>query len=193
MRAVIFDMYGVIIREAKGNLQPYISGFLPGITEEEVYAEWKEVSQGFIAPEQFLSGIGLTGDLALIQRGFLDQLTLDEDIYEACRILHEHGIKTALLSNDVGSWNDYLREKFALNALFDAIVVSGDVGMRKPMPQIYALMLERLAFEARECIFIDDQMRNLNAAREAGLNTLHYHEDGECQNLIEAVRRIIKN
>lgn len=178
MKAVLFDMYGVIIREPKGNLQPYIEGFIPGITEEQVYANWLEASRGFMSSEDFLRSTGLEGDLKTIEREYLDTLHLNDGIFDAVSYLRSRGIKTALLSNDMKEWNSYLRARFDLDRLFDEIVVSGEVGLRKPMPEIYALALERIGEKADDCVFVDDQERNTKAAAALGINTVTFGAPG---------------
>lgn len=75
------------------------------------------------------------------------------------------GIKTALLSNSWG--NSYPRETW--DGMFDDIVISGEVHLRKPEPEIYLLSAERLALRPAECVFIDDLEMNVVAARELGI------------------------
>ena len=53
--------------------------------------------------------------------------------------------------------------------MFDVVVISGEVGMRKPERQIFELTLDRLGLPAAECVFIDDMAHNVAAAGEAGL------------------------
>jgi putative hydrolase of the HAD superfamily len=73
------------------------------------------------------------------------------------------------------SWaNDYPRDRW--DGLFDAIVISGEVGMRKPEPSIFRHALGLLALEAAECVFIDDIEANVAAARSLGLVGIHHTE-----------------
>ena len=75
------------------------------------------------------------------------------------------GLRTAVLSN---SWaNEYPREGW--DELFDAVVISGEVGMRKPEPRIYQLLLDQLALPAGACVFVDDLAVNVAAAVEVGM------------------------
>lgn len=78
---------------------------------------------------------------------------------------HRSGIKTALLSN---SWGDqYFRDGWT--DLFDAVVISGEVGLRKPEPAIFELTLDRLGLSADQCAFVDDHARNIEAAARLGI------------------------
>ncbi len=75
------------------------------------------------------------------------------------------GLRTAVLSN---SWaNEYPREGW--DELFDTVVISGEVGMRKPEPRIYQLLLDRLKLPAGACVFVDDLAVNVAAAVQIGM------------------------
>ena len=78
---------------------------------------------------------------------------------------HAAGIRTGLLSNSWG--NDYDRSDW--HEMFDTVVISGEVGMRKPEPEIFDLVLDRIGLPAGECVFVDDMAHNITAAQRAGL------------------------
>jgi putative hydrolase of the HAD superfamily len=82
--------------------------------------------------------------------------------------------KTAVLSNADSTLVYTLRESHGIADLFDDIVVSADVGMTKPDAQIYALSAQRLGFATAECVFIDDLPRNVEGARAAGMQAVHF-------------------
>jgi len=80
------------------------------------------------------------------------------------------GIRTALLSN---SWGDtYDRRGWDL--MFDEVVISGEVGLRKPDPAIFHLTLDRLGVAAGECVFVDDLVHNIHAAVGVGMVGVHH-------------------
>ena len=81
-----------------------------------------------------------------------------------------HGIKTALLSNSWG--NSYPRETW--EGMFDDIVISGEVGLRKPEPEIFLLAAERIGLSAAECVFVDDLELNVDGARALGMTAVHH-------------------
>lgn len=75
------------------------------------------------------------------------------------------GIRTALLSN---SWGDqYLREGW--QDMFDTVVISGEVGMRKPESRIFELTVSRLGLDPSACVFVDDHVDNIQAAAALGI------------------------
>jgi putative hydrolase of the HAD superfamily len=92
----------------------------------------------------------------------------------ALRRARSAGVLTALLSN---SWGlDYPRQGW--DELFDAVVISGEVGIRKPEPEIYALAARRLGVEPGQCVFVDDLPPNVRGAEAAGMVGVH-HVDPE--------------
>jgi epoxide hydrolase-like predicted phosphatase len=88
-----------------------------------------------------------------------------EDMVGVVRRVRAAGIRTALLSN---SWGlDYPREGW--DQLFEVTVISGEVGMRKPEPEIYRLCAERLGVETTACVFVDDLAPNVQGAVDVGM------------------------
>jgi epoxide hydrolase-like predicted phosphatase len=87
--------------------------------------------------------------------------------------LRELGVRVGLLSNSWG--NSYPPE---IHALFDPVVISGEVGLRKPLPAIYQLTLDRLGLPADRVLFLDDAEPNVLGARAVGMRAL-WHTDAE--------------
>ncbi|MFV2197506.1 HAD family hydrolase [Nocardiopsis sp. LOL_012] len=87
------------------------------------------------------------------------------EMYDTLRSVRRTGLNTALLSNSWG--NGYPREHFA--GTFDEVVISGEVGMRKPEPRIYLHTCERLGLSPQDCVFIDDLEHNVRTAEELGM------------------------
>jgi putative hydrolase of the HAD superfamily len=80
------------------------------------------------------------------------------------------GIRTALLSNSWG--NTYPRDTW--DGMFDDIVISGEVGLRKPEPEIFHLAAERIGLRAEDCVFVDDLELNVEGARALGMTAIHH-------------------
>ena len=100
----------------------------------------------------------------LLTRMF-DHFEHAHDMNALVRRAHDLGIRTALLSNSWG--NDYPRDGW--QDMFDVVVISGEVGMRKPESRIYEHTVELLGLPARECAFVDDLPHNVAAAVEIGM------------------------
>lgn len=93
-----------------------------------------------------------------------------EEMHEMLRLARAAGLSTCLVSNSWG--NEYPRDGW--DGLFDAVVISGEVGMRKPEPRIFRHALGLLSLEARQCVFIDDIEANIKAATGLGLVGIHH-------------------
>lgn len=93
-----------------------------------------------------------------------------EPMYAALRAARAGGVATALLSNSWG--NEYPRDLFA--ELFDVVVISSEVGMRKPDAGIFRHAIERLGLQPAECVLIDDIRHNVLAAEAIGMIGLHH-------------------
>jgi len=95
----------------------------------------------------------------------------DEDMREAVRRVHRAGVPTGLVSN---SWGTRRYPRGLLAELFDGVVISGEVGIRKPAVQIYTLGAERIGLPPRACVYVDDLSVNLAPAAELGMATIHH-------------------
>lgn len=105
----------------------------------------------------------------LLQRMF-QHFEHAHEMYALVRRAKERGIATALLSN---SWaNDYPREMW--QDMFDVVVISGEVGLRKPEPEIFHLTTDRLGLQPGQCVFVDDLKHNIAAAVALGWVGVHH-------------------
>jgi len=112
-------------------------------------------------------GVTTTG---LIERLFAGSAP-DEPMLEAVRRARAAGVRTGLVSN---SWGTSRYPRGVLAELFDGVVISGEVGIRKPSPEIYALGAERIGVQPQACVFVDDLPFNLSPAAELGMATVHH-------------------
>jgi putative hydrolase of the HAD superfamily len=128
---------------------------------------------GAVAQEQFEPRVAAL--LGVAAPGLIDRLfagaKLDERMAETVRRIRAGGTRTGLLSNSWGTTR-YPRELMA--ELFDAVVISGEVRMRKPSPEIYALGAERVGLPPADCVFVDDLSVNLAPAAALGMATVHH-------------------
>ncbi len=105
------------------------------------------------------------------------------DMAGLVRRAHDAGIRTALLSNSWG--NDYPRDGW--DEMFDVVVISGEVGMRKPEPQIFEHTLQQLGLAAPECVFVDDLRHNVDAAVALGFVGVHHLDYADTVGELEAL------
>lgn len=184
LRALIVDYGGVLTVPLRETVEPWLAG--DRIDPERFKAlmrEWfgrdaaanigHDLETGRLAPAEFQAMFaerlrradGTTpsaeGLLGRMFAGFRD----DPAMSEVLRTARGHGLQTALLSN---SWGfDYAREGWA--ELFDDVVISGEVGLRKPDPEIYRLAAQRLGLATGQCVFVDDLAPNIRGAVAVGM------------------------
>jgi putative hydrolase of the HAD superfamily len=114
------------------------------------------------------------GDEGLVDRMFAGTAP-DARMLGAVKAARDGGVRTGLISN---SWGVDRYPKELMDELFDGLVISGLVGIRKPAPEIYAMGAEAVGLAPEECIFVDDLGFNLKPAKELGMATV-LHTDAE--------------
>ncbi|MBI1377067.1 MAG: HAD-IA family hydrolase [Frankiales bacterium] len=105
------------------------------------------------------------------------------DMAGLVRRAHESGLRTALLSNSWG--NDYPRDGW--DDMFDVVVISGEVGMRKPEARIFEHTVDLLGVAAGECVFVDDLAHNVEAAVAAGMVGVQHRSYDETRRELEVL------
>lgn len=129
--------------------------------------------EGKIEEIAFEEGFG--GMLGVSHVGLIDRLFArvgpDPAMLEAVAAAKRAGIRTGLVSN---SWGTRRYDQTMLAELFDGVVISGDVGIRKPAPEMYRLGAERTGVAPETCVYVDDLTFNLPPAEELGMATVHH-------------------
>jgi putative hydrolase of the HAD superfamily len=154
-----------------------------------------ELEKGAITEAEFLQmleaelepGTNLSG----MRDVYFEHLHPNRAMIDFMRELRGRGLRMALLTNNVREWEPQWRAKLPeIDEIFEVVVDSAFVGMRKPDPEIYELMLERLSdVEAGECLFVDDVDVNCDTARSLGMHAIHYREPGQA---IAEIQRFLK-
>jgi epoxide hydrolase-like predicted phosphatase len=120
--------------------------------------------------------------------GLIDRLFAgsgpDAEMIEAVRRGRAAGVRTGLLSN---SWGVRRYPRDLLAELFDGVVISGEVGIRKPSPEIYRLGAASIAVAPEACVFVDDLPFNLAPAAELGMATVHHRTAKETLDELESL------
>jgi putative hydrolase of the HAD superfamily len=118
--------------------------------------------------ERFGELLGLEQRAGLVDRMF-GSLREDEEMLAAVRRARAAGIRTGLVSNSMGAGR-YDRSTFG--ELFDGVVISGEVGLHKPQPEIFLLGAERAGVEPEACVFVDDLRENCEGAEAVGMTAV---------------------
>jgi epoxide hydrolase-like predicted phosphatase len=114
--------------------------------------------------------LGVSAAEGLIDRLFSGSY-LEEEMVGAVRAVRAAGLRTGLISN---SWGTTRYPHELLGELFEGVVLSGEVGIRKPAPRIYELGAEAIGVAPDSCVFVDDLPFNLPPAQELGMATVHH-------------------
>lgn len=120
--------------------------------------------------EQLSRRLGLASSDGLIDRLFSGAQP-DDSMVRAVLSARREGVRTGLISN---SWGTTRYPRDLLDELFDGIVISGEVGIRKPAPRIYEMGAESIGLPPRQCVFVDDLPFNLPPAEELGMAVVHH-------------------
>ncbi len=180
--AVLFDFAGVLTSSpwiamtaaGGGNLELLIGSY-----EEDTDHPWHRVERGEMAIKDWMTAVTETGKAEGIEVDFtplaamLGEMTLHEPIIERVRTLRDDGYKLGLITNNVREGSATWRAMLPVDELFDVVVDSSEVGMRKPNPAIYHHALEALGgVPPEQAVFLDDSPGNVEGAKRAGLHAI---------------------
>jgi putative hydrolase of the HAD superfamily len=180
-RGLLVDYGGVLTTDVFDSFRAFceLEGLEPDAmlrlfgNDEECRDLMLGLETGAVGAEQFEPRVAAL--LGVQAPGLIDRLFAgsrpDEQMLDAVRRARGAGIRTGLLSN---SWGTTRYPRDVLAELFDGVVISGEVGIRKPAPEIYALSAERIGLASEECVFVDDLSVNLAPAAELGMATVHH-------------------
>jgi putative hydrolase of the HAD superfamily len=191
-RAVVFDLGGVVMGSPLHAIADYerSAGIPNGFVNRLVVASgapgaWARLERGELSLDEFYPQFDrecAAAGHAVSARAMMERIAVAAQprpaMLAAIRRIRGRGVATSALTNNWvgeggrGDARDWLAE------LFDVVVESSVVGIRKPDPRIYALALERLGVAADEAIFLDDIGRNLKPARALGMRTIKVEEPG---------------
>ena len=178
MKAVILDMFGVILKQSGEEFYSYVQETFPALTQAEIYAVWDRADMGEISSLEVWRELGFQGDIEKREREFLDTLEVNQGFYEFAARAREQQYSLAILSNDSSRWSRYIRDKFDLNRYFDVIHISGDLKMKKPDLRIFEFTARKLGMPAGDCVYVDDRRKNLAAARAVGMDAVLFNTRG---------------
>lgn len=183
-RGLILDFGGVVTTDVVAELSAFCvrEGLDPGAfgrvlrDDQEGRAAFEAVETGKISQREYEVTVGrLLGvdDHGLLTRA-LGGLRRRPEVMDLIQRARAAGIRVGLLSNSWGEGEYDPYHGYDLDAIFDAVVISGDTGMRKPDPAIYLIAADELGVPPRECVFADDTAANLPVAEELGMATVHF-------------------
>ena len=192
IKAIIFDVGGVLVLGAKLKKSKY-DGRLHHTEIHEEFSKKLNISldqwfdaidttyaksiEGKISKEKVLEIISKNVKTSkrklkkIIIKIYRQNFNQNKELFKKAFELKRKGYKIAVLSDQWHFSQEALMPK-KLYKKFDEVVVSCDVGMRKPNPKIYKLILKKLKISAKQALFIDNQEWNIKPAKKIGENTI---------------------
>jgi epoxide hydrolase-like predicted phosphatase len=204
IRGVVCDFGGVLttplhqafaaMQEESGISSADLGRAMQRVAERDGEHPLFELEKGKITEERFLTSlsdaleeeVGERHDLSGFGQRYFSNLNPNGELIEYMRSLRSRGLRMAILTNNVREWEPRWRSMLPVDEIFELVVDSGFVGMRKPDPAIYELTLERLGLAAAECLFVDDTQINVDAAAQLGFTAILFESNEQAIAAVEA-------
>ena len=196
VRNVIFDLGGVVLEwnpdhivarvqpvpELRASLKAALFG----------HADWRLFDRGALTEPELIERlqvrIGATRqEVEVILDAVRHSLVEKPETLQLIRALQAQGTPLYCLSNMPGSIYTHLRERHNFWGVFSGIVISGQVQMMKPEPEVFKHLLETFNLRAEESVFVDDLPANIESARQVGLHAILFKDAGQCRRELEQI------
>ncbi len=181
IKGIVFDFYGLfvidsdrLLIERAEKVNPQLADELRDIMKQYDYGV---VDYNYMV-DSFRIKLGLSHEE--IMDYFRSHKHLDTRLVELVHSLRQRGFKVGLLTNTGKEGIERYIDEQHLLQIFDDVVLSFEIGLIKPNPEIFTTTVRRLGVEAHTALMIDDRPENLDGARQAGLATLLFHNFDQC-------------
>jgi putative hydrolase of the HAD superfamily len=190
VKNVIFDVGGVLLDWNPGRiLEGYYADAAERAAMKEaifLHTDWLELDRGALSESALLERIAARAgrpvpELANLFEVVRESLQPKTDTLALLASLAARQVPLYCLSNMPPGTFTYLRERFEFWGLFDGIVISGEINMVKPQPEIFEYLLNRHGLVAADTVFIDDHAPNIDAAMALGLHTVLFQNAKQCE------------
>ena len=192
MKNVVFDLGRVVFAQDPAKSTAEFKQFFSYVSLTPMPQFWTDYDMGVLSIDQVAEELAayrgvepeFAREMISIAIGKQETIRPTEKLIDE---LKAAGYKLYVLSNMSREFIDFLRKQKVYEN-FDGDVVSCEVGIVKPMPEIYNLLLERFDLNPAETIFIDDRKENVDAAAAKGIATFHFDRndyEGSCERLRE--------
>ena len=213
IRCVICDFGGVLTTPLVGSFMAFqdqtgipteaLGSAMARIYERDGEHPLYELEKGRVTEHEFLAQLRVELAVELdhepelhdFKEIYFQALNPNDEMIAEMRAAREAGLRMALLTNNVREWEPLWRSMLPVDEIFELVVDSAFVGMRKPEPEIYHLTLDRIRehdpadlgdLEFSECLFIDDFEVNCAAAQELGINAVRFSSNEQATAEIRA-------
>ena len=186
MRGLLVDFGGVLTSNVFDSFREFSEreGLDPDAVrrlfreDPDALALLRQLERGDIGEQRFSERfgplLGVDDTEGLVDRLF-EGMGPDEAMLTAVKRARASGVRTGLISN---SWGAGRYDRDVFPELFDGVVISGEVGMHKPEPQIFRLGAERIGVPPEQCVFVDDLKENCAGAEKVGMTAILHRGAG---------------
>jgi putative hydrolase of the HAD superfamily len=190
VRNVIFDLGGVVL---DWNPDRLVSRFQPDATLQSAFKaalfghdDWKAFDRGQLTEPDLIdrleSRLGLArSEVIALLDATRHSLVEKPDTVKLIRDLEKRRVPLYCLSNMPAAVYVHLQRQHTFWDAFKGIVISGEVKMMKPEPEVFLHLLETFNLSAAESVFIDDVIVNIEAAKRVGLHAILFKDAGQCR------------
>jgi putative hydrolase of the HAD superfamily len=196
VRNVIFDLGGVVLEwnpdhivarvQPVPELQASLKAALFG------HADWRLFDRGAITEPELIERLQLRlgatrQEVEVILDAVRHSLVEKPETLQLIRALQAQGTPLYCLSNMPGSIYTHLRQRHDFWDAFSGIVISGEVQMMKPEPEVFRHLLATFDLRPEESVFIDDLPANIESARKVGLHTVWFKDAAQCRRELDQI------
>jgi len=115
---------------------------------------------------------------------------INNEMQNFVEIIKRQNLKTVLITDNKVDRINIIKEKYKLNKIFDIIIVSAEIGFGKDKKEIFQIVLNKINVKSDECIFIDNQEKNLIVPKNMGINTIFFDDEKrDIQKLKEEIKK----
>jgi HAD superfamily hydrolase (TIGR01509 family) len=174
IEAIVFDCFGVLYTDLR---QSFLS-LVPTQRRQELQDVFTRNNYGYMDRDEYLRAVSDITELEVeeVKDYFVHEHKLNTQLMSYIKNDLKPKYRLALLSNIGHDWIQDFFTTHDLHDLFEVVVLSGDVGIAKPSPQIFELTADRLNLSPSQCLMIDDLAENCEGAEIAGMHSIQFHD-----------------
>jgi epoxide hydrolase-like predicted phosphatase len=196
IKAIIFDLGGVLLRTADFSPRDHLADRL-GMSRHELEGFFfggesgDQAQRGEISVEEHWQNLRQKlncsqQDFQALLDEFFAQDELDQELVNYIRKLRQT-YKTALLSNAWGNLRKMVADRWHFEDAFDVMIISAEVGIVKPDPRIFHLILVKLGVQPHQAVLVDDMLRNVEGAQAVGMQAIQFHSLPQVKDELEGL------
>jgi HAD superfamily hydrolase (TIGR01509 family) len=182
IKTIIFDLAEVYLTGMKG-VETLIEllNMPADVIEKQLHDEnLSELFNGKITEDEYWKKIIVKNnwsiDAKLLKDAVRNNFKEIDGTRDIINELKQHGYELGLLSVHTKEWIEYCEKRFDYHGLFNEIMYSFEVAISKPYLEAYRLLLVKMNAIPSESLFIDDNIENINSARQLGINTVQFQD-----------------